>query len=61
MNEIKSTNPKETSIDSSGFYSDKSETPKEVLKLSEKLKNMEPKSDSKTDGKKEVFEKVDKY
>jgi hypothetical protein len=59
MTEVKTSNSKElTSINKKGFYSDKSETPKEVLKLSEKLKNLDPKSDVKT---KEVIENADKY
>jgi hypothetical protein len=48
-------------IDNTGFYSDKIETPKEVIKLSEKLKNMEPKSNAKINGKSEELEKVNKF
>ncbi|MCL4416087.1 MAG: hypothetical protein M1371_04055 [Actinobacteria bacterium] len=61
MSETKTTKPQEVSIDSIGFYPDKVETPKEVIKLSEKLKNMEPKPDTKNIDKKEVVEKVEKF
>jgi hypothetical protein len=48
MTESKPINPIEVkALDNTGFYSDKSETPEEVLKLSEKLYKMEPKPDIK--------------
>ena len=61
MSETKTTNLKETPIDSTGFYSDKVESHKEVIKLSEKLKNMEPKPYVKISKENEVVEKVDKF
>jgi hypothetical protein len=62
MPEIKPINPQKVKIlDTTGFYSDKPETPKEVVKLSEKLKNMEPKPDVKNDRKRDAIEKADKY
>jgi len=59
MTKSKPINPIEVKVlDNTGFYSDKSETPNEVLKLSEKLNKMEPKPDVKN---KEAAKKIDKF